>query len=494
VLKDKKEGLVVKPVKLNANPTHDPKFDPTHYTPRKHSIEQELIPVCSNELEFYEYLQTSMDPQDVALKSLLPQYHGSRLITTDDGKVTPHLLLGDLARGMKKPCVADIKMGRSFTYPGKDFTKQINKKYVTRDELGYCLSGLRVFDPNTGALVVELRPDACKQLTRSQVFHSLEMFCQRGHPAGRHLRDSVVSQLRQIHQWFLSQKKYWVRCSSILVIYDAATLTTKHSGSEVIPDAPVTLTTKHSGSEVIPDAPVTLTTKHSDSEVIPDAPVTLTTKHSGSEVIPDAAVPLTTKHSDSEVIPTPPVPLINQHSGSEVIPDAPVTLTTQHSDSEVIPTPPVPLIDQHSESKVKNNVPITSESVTQEATQDTARTTKPHTTSEPPHSVPAIVSAKPRPSITRNAENTPDEPQTSINTPDINTTTTTPSFNSQNIPDKKPGVVDSIGVKVKMIDFAHVLYSFGERDDNYIFGLDKLVEFFNASDSDKNSQGCNWSH
>ncbi|KAK4292195.1 hypothetical protein Pmani_035018 [Petrolisthes manimaculis] len=401
VLKDKKEGLVVKPVKLHANPTHDPTFDPSHYTPHTHTNEQELIPVCRNELEFYEFLQTSTDPQDVSLKALLPLYHGSRLITTDEAKVTPHLLLGDLARGMKKPCVADIKMGRSFTYPGKDFTKKINKKYATRDELGYCLSGLRVFDPDTGALVVELRPDACKQLDRSQVFHSLEMFCQRGHPASRHLRDSVVSQLRQIHQWFMSQKKYWVRCSSILVIYDAATLTTTHTDSQVLPDTPVPLTTRHIGSEVLPDAPVTVTTQHSDSKVLPDTPVPLTTKHSASKVITDPPVTLPTQHSSSEVIPEKEA--CADSVGVKVIPEKEACFDSVGV--KVIPE--------------------------KEACAD--------------------------------------------------------SVGVKVIPEKD-ACIDCVSVKVKMIDFAHVLYSFGHRDDNYIFGLEKLVEFFNAPDSESNSE------
>lgn len=30
-------------------------------------------------------------------------------------------------------------------------------------------------------------------------------------------------------------------------------------------------------------------------------------------------------------------------------------------------------------------------------------------------------------------------------------------------------------VIVKMIDFAHVLHSFGDRDENYIFGLENLI-------------------
>lgn len=37
-------------------------------------------------------------------------------------------------------------------------------------------------------------------------------------------------------------------------------------------------------------------------------------------------------------------------------------------------------------------------------------------------------------------------------------------------------------VKVKMIDFAHVLHSFGDRDENYIFGLENLLKYIDNKD------------
>lgn len=35
---------------------------------------------------------------------------------------------------------------------------------------------------------------------------------------------------------------------------------------------------------------------------------------------------------------------------------------------------------------------------------------------------------------------------------------------------------------VKLIDFAHVLHSFGNRDDNYLFGLENLMKYIDNKD------------
>lgn len=37
-------------------------------------------------------------------------------------------------------------------------------------------------------------------------------------------------------------------------------------------------------------------------------------------------------------------------------------------------------------------------------------------------------------------------------------------------------------VMVKMIDFAHVLHSFGNRDENYLFGLENLLKYIDNKD------------
>lgn len=43
-----------------------------------------------------------------------------------------------------------------------------------------------------------------------------------------------------------------------------------------------------------------------------------------------------------------------------------------------------------------------------------------------------------------------------------------------NLEDKNP----TLKVKAKMIDFAHVLNAYGEKDDNYLSSLESLINIF----------------
>ena len=54
----------------------------------------------------------------------------------------------------------------------------------------------------------------------------------------------------------------------------------------------------------------------------------------------------------------------------------------------------------------------------------------------------------------------------------------------QDVVNGKPVVAGEVWPKVivKMIDFAHVLHSFGDTDENYIFGLENLIKYISNKD------------
>ncbi|XP_045594562.1 uncharacterized protein [Procambarus clarkii] len=182
VLKDE-DGHILKPVKLNANPTYD------------------------------------------TTGSTSPITHLNNDSGKNADKVIPHLILEDLAAGFDLPCVADIKMGSNFYYPGQEKNKQ-RIKYATQSELGFCVTGLRVFHPASGRLITELRPNTCKQLSISETLEGLDKFCQKDTNFCSSLCCAFVTQLMCIHEWFLKQRSYKIRCGSVLILYDAAKLET----------------------------------------------------------------------------------------------------------------------------------------------------------------------------------------------------------------------------------------------------------------------------
>lgn len=213
VLKDGK-GRILKPLKLNANPTFNPDVEVTR---KKDYSEDELQPVCRDELELYQRIATSTHQDDVTLKPFMPAFHGSQSVPGPDGKDELHLLLGDLTWGLRQPCVADIKIGRTCHYPGK-----AAKKHAMLQELGFRLTGMRVVQVNADFKVSQ---EDCKQWTTQQVLQGLDNFCQGTTGIATHLRHSIVRELQHIHHWVESQRSYMLRGSSILVVYDADQLT-----------------------------------------------------------------------------------------------------------------------------------------------------------------------------------------------------------------------------------------------------------------------------
>lgn len=128
--------------------------------------------------------------------------------------------MGDLTWGLQHPCVADIKIGRTDFYPGKNVRKRAKIQ-----ELGFRLTGMRVVQMDSGSWVTRLSQNDCKEWTAPQMLQGLDKFCHSPScVATCLLRRAIVSQLQRIHHWVFSQRSYKIRGSSILIAYDAEQL------------------------------------------------------------------------------------------------------------------------------------------------------------------------------------------------------------------------------------------------------------------------------
>lgn len=69
-------------------------------------------PMCGErEMRFYTELQTTKDPILQQLKQFVPAYHGTKTIAVN-GKDVMCLVLDNVTKGLKEPCIMDIKIGR----------------------------------------------------------------------------------------------------------------------------------------------------------------------------------------------------------------------------------------------------------------------------------------------------------------------------------------------------------------------------------------------
>jgi inositol-polyphosphate multikinase len=79
------------------------------------------------EIDFYRRVTSSDDPVCLELKSLIPEFYGTELLTWNGSSIFPvysktkcnvhilevnYIVLSNVTHGMTQPCVMDIKIGR----------------------------------------------------------------------------------------------------------------------------------------------------------------------------------------------------------------------------------------------------------------------------------------------------------------------------------------------------------------------------------------------
>lgn len=77
-----------------------------------HVLKPTAVPMCAErEIRFYEELQTSFDPVLQEMRQFVPGYHGVKQVLIN-GKQVDCIVLDDLTKGLKEPCIMDVKIGR----------------------------------------------------------------------------------------------------------------------------------------------------------------------------------------------------------------------------------------------------------------------------------------------------------------------------------------------------------------------------------------------
>lgn len=82
------------------------------------------------EVSFYEDLKNTRDPLLLELKQHVPKYYGTEYLAVD-GEQVQYIVLDDITKEFKEPCVMDIKIGRR-TYDPLASYEKIIKEDVSR--------------------------------------------------------------------------------------------------------------------------------------------------------------------------------------------------------------------------------------------------------------------------------------------------------------------------------------------------------------------------
>ncbi|KAF2366835.1 Inositol polyphosphate kinase [Trinorchestia longiramus] len=220
-------GRVLKPYKVKAvSPLRTSSPDLIQPNKEAYNAENENFDghevVCPDERAFYE-LCALEDVQLRQLRAFLPAFYGETIVYTA-GCPTRYLVLEDLTARCELPCVADLKMGVSRHYPGKPHRKlrADKEKYPSLRDTGWCIAGLLQHAPH-GPLLDKFGPATGRTFSTQQVHARMTTFIggTRGSAKRRQLVREITSVLEEIQKWFGSQRRFWFRSSSILVVYNA---------------------------------------------------------------------------------------------------------------------------------------------------------------------------------------------------------------------------------------------------------------------------------
>ncbi|XP_017011439.2 inositol polyphosphate multikinase [Drosophila takahashii] len=196
-------------------------------------------PECGErELRFYESL-ASGDNDLALLRGHVPRFYGPLKLVVNRRERT-FLRLEDLTRGMRQPCVMDVKMGKRTWDPAASLNKRKleEAKYVKcKQELGLCLPGFQVYRPSRSdeehpkeATILRHGKDYGKSLSVEGFKQTMALFFNisrdsRNRRAGTELLlNEVLRQLQEILAWFQRQRQLHFYASSLLICYDYARL------------------------------------------------------------------------------------------------------------------------------------------------------------------------------------------------------------------------------------------------------------------------------
>lgn len=80
--------------------------------------------------------------------AFVPKYYGVMCTKSNNGEMLPCLVLADVNQHYRKPCVIDIKMGQQTFEPTatKEKKDRERKKYPYQEEIGFRITGFKVYD------------------------------------------------------------------------------------------------------------------------------------------------------------------------------------------------------------------------------------------------------------------------------------------------------------------------------------------------------------
>lgn len=178
------------------------------------------------ETSFYRTLAETVDPSLLQMRKFVPKYYGNRTVCLEDGREVDCMVLQDLTKGFKEPCIMDVKIGKRTWDPDATYEKMASEqqKYQdTKRDFGFCIPGFQVYKLSNGKLR-KYGKDYGKKLNKETLIDAFRTFLNADSTISRSLLVQLLVNLWQIQDWARHQHGLRLYSSSLLLIYDAKRL------------------------------------------------------------------------------------------------------------------------------------------------------------------------------------------------------------------------------------------------------------------------------
>jgi len=180
------------------------------------------------EVEFFRNVTNSSDPTIKVFKEFIPHFYGVSRKKLEDGTTVEYLMMENLTKGIRKPCIMDVKIGTKTYGPDASEKKkaQQDASYAgTKHPFGFSVPGMSVHVGQEKEEMIVRGKEYGRTLNVDNIHEVLEIYLDtKNEPeAAKEIAKIFITDLEKVLELFKHQTCFHFFASSLLFVYDAQT-------------------------------------------------------------------------------------------------------------------------------------------------------------------------------------------------------------------------------------------------------------------------------